>query len=853
MKIKSQDCPIFLVPISILICLLLVLIVARLSFSNVFNKKQKREQVFNKSSLFHDTETIEIIINRKRYNKLLRKRNSALNDGILLSSNDDLVKASIFYKGKKHKSQIRLKGDWTDHLVDEKWSFRVSLEGESTIEGMRKFSLQHPKTRNYAGEWLFHRLLKKEGIINLRYFFLPAILIIKDNIGEERIDLGYYAVEEFFEKRLIEHNQRREGVIIKIDEDPLWRERQRFLSNNMSIDDLNRVQLSDYQNLNILPYGEGRIKQDSGLMRQFLTAKTLLSKYIKGDLQIHQVFDVEKLAKYNAICNILGADHALIGHNYRFYYNPINSRLEPIGFDANAGVKSYWFNLYEHAESDSIYMQTYLNELERVSTKAYFDDMLNLVSLDDEISKLETAYPDYKWNENILNHNRYLAGFYLFPDKSLNVFLEKSTPETITLSVANYGRFPAQILDLRTTDERIIGYPTVHTILSSKERTQITFDLNKGYQRLFVNKKKKKARFDIQKDLSKIVVGYKTVGTSKILSNSILYWPSENQSISETDIFRQEPTHENFEFLVTDETTKTIRWKKGNWVLSERLIIPPDYTLIITGGTTIGLKTYLGSIVSFSPIHCLGTMDEVIQFHSIDKASHGILVLNHTDTSIVRHCRFDNLANLNTEGWAVSGAVNFYDAPVKMQNCIISNNRCEDALNIINTTFELDNIIFENTQADAFDGDYVNGVLKNCLFSHVGNDAIDVSGSIIEVNNVSIVGAGDKGLSAGENSRMTSTNIVIKNCEIAVASKDQSLLTIKGARLVNNKLGFTAFQKKPEFGKAEIIAIDTELVNQQDQKLIETGSILKLNGQIMETTDRVVERMYGEEYGKKSQ
>ena len=61
----------------------------------------------------------------------------------------------------------------------------------------------------------------------------------------------------------------------------------------------------------------------------------------------------------------------------------------------------------------------------------------------------------------------------------------------------------------------------------------------------------------------------------------------------------------------------------------------------------------------------------------------------------MQHCRFESLANPNTQGWAVSGAVNFYDAPVKMKNCLIKDNRCEDALNIISTTFELDNVIFE--------------------------------------------------------------------------------------------------------------------------------------------------------------
>ena len=51
----------------------------------------------------------------------------------------------------------------------------------------------------------------------------------------------------------------------------------------------------------------------------------------------------------------------------------------------------------------------------------------------------------------------------------------------------------------------------------------------------------------------------------------------------------------------------------------------------------------------------------------------------------------------------------------------------------------------------------------NSSFINSGNDAIDVSGSIIELQNIFINGVGDKALSAGENSRMTAHQIEIKN------------------------------------------------------------------------------------------
>ena len=102
---------------------------------------------------------IELVLNEKAFNKIAKKRKEALDLNLLMASDDDLVNAEVLYDGKSYKVETRLKGDWTDHLFGEKWSFRVKMKGEETIMGMKKFSLHHPRTRNYAGEWLFHQLL----------------------------------------------------------------------------------------------------------------------------------------------------------------------------------------------------------------------------------------------------------------------------------------------------------------------------------------------------------------------------------------------------------------------------------------------------------------------------------------------------------------------------------------------------------------------------------------------------------------------------------------------------------------------------------------------------------------------
>lgn len=164
-----------------------------------------------------DPTQIMIDIKHTDFQKLAYQREVALRSGVLLKTDDDYVPAQIRLNDEVVKVKLRLKGDWTDHLQGDKWSYRVVVKGEKSIFGMKTFSIQHPKTRNYMSEWLFHRLLKYEGLIALRYDFIKAIINGKD--------LGVFALEEHFEKRLIEHNELREGPIIKFNENLLWLEK----------------------------------------------------------------------------------------------------------------------------------------------------------------------------------------------------------------------------------------------------------------------------------------------------------------------------------------------------------------------------------------------------------------------------------------------------------------------------------------------------------------------------------------------------------------------------------------------------------------------------------------------------
>lgn len=160
---------------------------------------------------------------------------------------------------------------------------------------------------------------------------------------------------------------------------------------------------------------------------------------------------------------------------------------------------------------------------------------------------------------------------------------------------------------------------------------------------------------------------------------------------------------------------------------------------------------------------------------------------------------------------------------------------------------------FEGTQSDAFDGDFVTGMLERCTFLNSGNDGIDISGSTLVIKDIIIKNPSDKGISAGENSTIIGNNIEVIGGEIGVVSKDLSTIHLTGLSITGTRLGLSAFQKKSEYGVASIDINTLSLQEAEVAHLIEINSRLTIDKIAVETvSNNVIDQMYGKEYGKSS-
>ena len=173
-------------------------------------------------------EKIELFLPDSSKNKLDKLVQDLLFEEYIPEQAKESFNGFILNNSDSSDISIRLKGDFTDHLRTGFPSYRIKTESDDRyFKGIRTFSLQHPKTRNFQHEWLIHQLLEHENILTTRYFFLPLY------INHEYA--GVYAFEEHFEKQLVESKENREGPILKFDETAFWELAQINYLNETSI------------------------------------------------------------------------------------------------------------------------------------------------------------------------------------------------------------------------------------------------------------------------------------------------------------------------------------------------------------------------------------------------------------------------------------------------------------------------------------------------------------------------------------------------------------------------------------------------------------------------------------------
>ena len=801
--------------------------------------------------------TISISVKNRNYINLQRKRLEALDTGVLLTSGADFVPAHFTFKGKLSKGRVRLKGDWTTHLEKKVgWSLRVILSGDNEIWGRRRFSLQLPKVRNYDVEPLYSHQLQQAGLMPVQ-----ARLVRVEFNGEP---WGLMSLEDHFTKELMEIYQRKESVISRFDESDMWQHQ----AANGDTGVYDNVYTSDF-----FPFNERKVGQSESLLHYARLASSMMAAWQEGRLPLGDILDVDAFRRFIAITEAWGGWHAFRWHNMRFYLNPYTLKLEPVPFDNGTPLVdisrfvAYLFpipNSTAHsiisAPLNELYDDPDMLALLKSDLREVYDDLV-VTERFDELAREQAFLRKHFQPDDIpitvdldllrRNYDYLLANFddYFRPrdeaqpvpenpeHRQYSSMVKLNIYDNGQVSLANRMPFEVVVKDIRFVSRYGLRQPAASAL-----QTPLTLPPTPLRQRarpVFVDLPGLQADDSLEVSVENPVTGQLLREKQK---RRLLYLDRERLAATTPGAA---PASTPPDWISTAARQWTI--PAGDWRLDAPLVVPRGTVLDIEAGArlTMAPDSY---ILARGALNINGTADaEVIMQTEPGQYWGGIYVIDADQRSQWRHARISQLRPFTLPQFTLTGALNFYRSAISMHGVHIEGVAGEDAINTIESEFLFADLHLSDSSSDGFDSDYSVGRIESSQFSNIGGDAIDTSGSHVEVSSVTLESIRDKAVSAGEASTLQLQDLDINAVGVGVAVKDYSSVTVKDARIATTGLAaIMAYSKKPEYGGAIVSAEGIAFDDSSEVAICQLGSTLLLEGESVTPRKVNVDYLYGE-------
>ena len=773
------------------------------------------------NSIFEKQKKISIEINQKNIIKIESNRKDILD--YLKGQQKEFKHAFPFVEGSaliinnnKLKSDIRLKGDRRIHFEDRSnSSYRIDIKDNEVFNGMSKFSIQKPRIRNYLHEWVFHEMLGEGGLVKLKYDFYDFYLNGKF--------LGYYNLEESFGKVLLERNKRRNGPIFSIFES-LEKFNLDISQNKFEV--YNKKYWEKEENLTITK-----------------SAVKKLNNFLEGKLEIEEVFDLEKWAWFFAVTDLTYTYHGMALKSVKFYYNPINGKFEPIGFDGHRQTPNY-----------SEHLLDLFNNLDRTNFSIAKNKKTNRVNF---VSTIEKEF-FFKGEEiNYQFYNEYIKSINkISSQKFLNNFFKNREKEIKRISSGIYS--DEYIFDYDTERKSGIGiyyfskkeiYRRAKSLLEifslkndalfiEEDEKRLIFN-NYNYNNIFLINGKILCNNNI--NIPKLRIDKKIVYLEKnekfnhscnevyfdnAISGKKIRFKINKYNSSEKKISSNKKNFLKYFYL----EGKKIKLKNNSTIINQNIYIPKGYEVLITPGQKILLDNN-AFIFSNSNWTVGGSKKSTFIGGSSKSYGGGLIIYDNNKESLFINCEFKYLNGLKFKvpldlepndffnERLIYGSVNFFQTNVSIKNSHFENINSEDGLNIISSNYSIIDSFFVKTKHDAIDVDFSNGKIINLSFKNIGNDAVDFSGSTSEISSLNFENIFDKAISVGENSVLNISDINVKNSLVGIASKDGSSTYVNNVNFTNVDYPFAAYQKKKAYDSGKLI-ISNFLINNFKTKYI---------------------------------
>jgi hypothetical protein len=843
---------------------------------------------------------LNINIDFTSWEAIKNQRNDMLGK-IFMGSVKTFHKASIQYNGKTIPIKIRLKGGRSDHIDSPKrWSFRIKTRKGKSLFGMKIFALQHPKTRGYHREAVFHQLAQQFGILSLNYFYVSV------SINGE--DVGIMALEEVPAKEMLERQEKKEGLLYKFSDQNITHLYHATVSSLIKDNPAVRANIYNlpaeslysgfyanlfriYYNAINAPLKEISRKEDGeAYQRQRPVAVGLLKGFLAGHIAPSKVIDAQKMGQYFGYLGLWGDSHAASFRNARYYFNPYTYKFEPILNDSNA-YSSRKIRLYPNRQDIRDHEINRLMMQDPRILSAYTQSVTDLF-----VSSQENDFSDHirQIEKEPLSDLR--EEFWFLPELELTsmkasiktledeiqtgTFFEKrgelknDIDDPQPLIVPKNFHAPA-VIDANLVWEDNKPFIEVHNLFPLEVKiTSLTVKIDgramNGNDYLSESLPISIDAFYYNQNMSLRKIALKNLPIdSKIdISGSVSLRTQEQVSYSFTaghsyptlkshPLESQSVDHiiSRYPFISYDEITHNFRIAAGKWNINEFIIFPESASLTIDPGTSLYFEPKAGLLIKGS-LTASGSKKQPITLNAANTKSTntwaGVTVLQATNISTLDHVTINNASIAAYKNWHLSGAVNFYMSDVNIENSHFINTVAEDAVNIVHSNFTLIDSTIENTRSDGLDTDYSVGYISSSFFNNIGGDAIDFSGSKIQINQSRFTTVHDKAISAGENTEIYLDKISVLQSGTGLAVKDGSTANIRSSIFKDIQYStMMSYTKKNTYGPALLIAKKIQYDDKNLAIVTQKGNTLILDGETIEPIKINIKQLYKKGYMKK--
>lgn len=627
---------------------------------------------------------------------------------------------------------VKQNGDERDHiLLSEEGTVRslsAKLDQGNILNSVR-FKLLIPATRGGLNEVFGVSVLNSLG------FITPETFQVKVAINGMK---SLMIFQETARKELLERNNRREGPLFEGDESIIWG------NSRMKNDD---VSLARLENKNWFLKGASsqaitlqafNILQAAYMLRGNKSAE--MGQYIDPNIFIPLESTSSLIfPKFHFVIQALAAEHGLVFHNRKFYYNVFEAMFEPIYYDGNV-----------------------LNNIE----------------------------PFHPSTINIPFESRIVRNAY-----------EK-------LDVVSYGTL--------ITNNQVKKESSKYFIERSSLPYVKAAELFEKYWTLFIARTKNLQQ-EIQEEHSAGETNNTKVTTAEFYEQMEIFLAraSKNPSLEDLGVQLLKTSKETYLLELHDKKTVIITSKELAKILVKNRFRGKHFTLLNTNENgkikkIVRHKFQDGEIIASADIKIF-----------VDKENRSVLFEQHKSTDWVL------IKNVLLEDWTIdfmglsegsktneqqrfnkfgmTGCLNFFKTSFNETNISVYSGECEDSLNIVNSNGNLTGIKIFNGFSDAIDIDFSNISIDDLMVTKAGNDCFDISGGRYEIIKATLRDCVDKGISAGESSHLTISELDLVSANIGISSKDYSKVDISKAEISSVSKCVEVKQKKQEFGGASLV------------------------------------------------